>query len=155
MLNTLKYLNVNIFRQKKIYLGCIDIMVESLTRGVTGVRYFLQNYIVNNTCVKHRLPSKMTARGNPSDVIRKGFICDFKFTLCWLSVAPRLESRLIFHLIKMKLVVRYSLCLDNTFFAVFAICNYTQVYCMMKQLICVMKSNIFHHYLCIMTDIQC
>ena len=118
-------------------------------------KIFLQNYIVNNTCVKHRLPSKMTAGGNPSDVIRKGFICDFKFTLCWLSFAPRLGSRLIFHLIKMKLIVRYSLCLDNTFFAVFAICNYTQVYCMMKQLICVMKSNIFHHYLCIMTEIQC
>ena len=82
VLNTLKYSNVNIFRQKKIYLGCIDIMVESLTRGVTGVRYFLQNSIVNNMCVKHRFPSKMTAGGNPSDVIRKGFICDFKFTLC-------------------------------------------------------------------------
>ena len=45
-------------------------MVEFLTRGVTGVRYFLQNYIVNNKCVKNRLPSKMTAGGNPSDVIR-------------------------------------------------------------------------------------
>ena len=50
-------------------------MVESLTRGVTDVRYFLQQYIVNNKCgVKHRLPSKMAAGGNPSDVIRKGLL---------------------------------------------------------------------------------
>ena len=59
---------------KKMYFGCIDIMVESLTRGVTDVSFFHKKFIVNNKCVKHRLPSKMAAGGNPSDVIRKGLL---------------------------------------------------------------------------------
>ena len=51
-------------------------MVESLSREVTDVRYFYTKNIVNKKCVKHRLPSKMAAGGNPNDVIRKGLLVE-------------------------------------------------------------------------------
>ena len=34
----------------------------------------LHKYTVNNKSVKHHLPSKMAAEGNPSDVIKKGLL---------------------------------------------------------------------------------
>ena len=50
----------------------------------------LHKYIVNNKSVKHHLPSKMVAGGNPSDVVKKGLLTIYVILQRPFGFEPRL-----------------------------------------------------------------